>query len=262
MIRTSCGVQGSDSTIVARWLPVVAISSKGYSALESKLWPVSSYRVVVQNPDAASANRIHSDEVARAHGFRGALVPGVVTYALMCPAVVVALGSEWLDRGEASVRFTKPVYDGDEIEISSELSERGALVQARNQAGEVCATLDATLPAARATPGEPSGLRLTALRATLGADDAGPAGVLRLANRLVTMHFDISPWIHAGSRVRHWRELVAGQEVEVQAVIASLSERGGHKLVELDLQMLAGGAPAAQVRHTVIYRLAAREAAP
>ena len=220
---------------------------------------MGSYRVVVQNPDAESANRIHSDDVARAHGFRGALVPGVVTYAHMCPAVVVALGADWVERGEAAVRFTKPVYDGDEIEISGDLTEAGAAVQARNQAGEVCATLVASLPAARATPVEPGGLPLTPLRATLGADEAGPAGVLRLANRLVTMHFDISPWIHAGSQVRHWREVVPGQEVEVHAAIASLTERGGHKLVDLDVLILAGDAPAAQVRHTVIYRLAPRE---
>ncbi len=219
----------------------------------------SSYTVVVQNPDFESDNRIHGDDVARRYGFRGGLVPGVVTYAHMCPAVVVALGADWLERGEASVRFARPVYDGERIEISSELTEGGATIRARNEAGEECAALDASLPAARATPEEPGGLRLTPLRAILSPDEAGPPGLLRLANRMVAAHFDISPWIHAGSRVRHWRRLGAGAQVEVRGALASLFERGGHKFLELDLQVLSDGATAGQVRHTVIYQIAPRE---
>jgi MaoC dehydratase-like protein len=218
----------------------------------------ASYTVEVRNSDFDSTNRIHGDEVARAHGFRGGLVPGVVTYAHMCPAVVVALGSEWIERGETEVRFTKPVYDGDALEVASELTETGAAVRARNAAGEEVAVLTASLPAPRPRPTEPSGLRLTPLHATLTAEEASPAGLLRLANRFVTSHFDISPWIHAGSRVLHQHELAPGAEAEVQGALASLSERGGHKLFELDLVVHAGGGPAAQVRHTVIYEIAPR----
>lgn len=216
----------------------------------------ASYTVEVRNPDFESANRIHGDEVARAHGFRGGLVPGVVTYGHMCPSVVVALGSEWLESGEASLRLSRPVYDGDALEVVSELSDGGATVRARNGAGEEVAIVTASLPSSRPRATEPSGLRLTPLEARVTADEASPAGLLRLANRFVASHFDISPWIHAGSRVQHWRELAPGADVEVQGALASLSERGGHKLFDLDLVVHAGGEPAALVRHTVIYRLA------
>lgn len=218
----------------------------------------ASYTVEVQNPDFDSTNRIHGDEVARAHGFRGGLVPGVVTYAHMCPAVVVALGSDWIERGEASLRLSKPVYDGDALEVSSELTDGGATVRARNGAGEKVAVLTASVPPSRPRATEPSGLRLTPLSATLTADEANPAGLLRLANRFVSLHFDISPWIHASSRVQHWRQLTPGAGVEVQGALAALSERGGHKLFDLDLVVQAGGEPVAEVRHTVIYRLASR----
>lgn len=216
----------------------------------------ASYVVTAVNPDSASANRIHSDEVAQAHGFRGALVPGVVTYGHMCPAVVVALGAEWTERGEASVRFTKPVYDGDAIEVAGELTDAGVTVRATNAAGDECAVLTAALPAARPTPQEPRGLKLMPLHAVLTPDEATPAGLLRLANRMVTAHFQISPWIHAASDVRHWRELAAGMEVDALAGITALGERRGHKLFELDVLVLTHGAPVGQVRHTVIYELA------
>lgn len=218
----------------------------------------ASYTVEVRNPDFESANRIHGDEVARAHGFRGGLVPGVVTYAHMCPAVVVALGSEWIERGEASLRLSKPVYDGDVLEIATELTDGGAAVRAHNGAGEEVAVVTASVPPPRPRATEPAGLLLTPLHATLTAEEASPAGLLRLANRFVALHFDISPWIHAGSRVQHWHELTTGAEVEVQGAVASLTERGGHKLFDLDLVVHARGEPAAQIRHSVIYRLASR----
>jgi hypothetical protein len=257
MIRSSCGVHGSDSGRAPAF--GVEVSVVATERRLAKLWPVSAaYTVVVRNPDVESSNRIHADDVARAHGFRGGLVPGVVTYAHMCPAVVVALGAEWIERGEASARFTRPVYDGDSIEVVSELVDGGVSVAARNQAGEECATLQASLPAARPTPGEPEGLRLQPLHQRLTADEATPAGLLRLANRFVVAHLDISPWIHAGSRVRHWRALTPGLEVDVRGVLRSTSEHRGHKFLELDLLVLAGGSPLGEVRHTVIYQLASR----
>ncbi|MEM7001668.1 MAG: hypothetical protein AAF529_12845 [Pseudomonadota bacterium] len=40
----------------------------------------SPYTVVARNFSAANENRIHSDEIARKFGFRGALVPGVAIW--------------------------------------------------------------------------------------------------------------------------------------------------------------------------------------
>ena len=37
----------------------------------------STYTMTARNPATGSENRIHADDVARRHGFRGGLVPGV-----------------------------------------------------------------------------------------------------------------------------------------------------------------------------------------
>src|SRR5579875_3671026 len=71
------------------------------------------YRVVARNPARTSENRIHDDEVAKRHGFRGGLVPGVTVYAYACAAIVDSLGPEFGERGSARLRFVAPVYDGD-----------------------------------------------------------------------------------------------------------------------------------------------------
>lgn len=62
-----------------------------------------------QVPD--SDNRIHSDELARAYGFTGALVPGVTISACLIHPAVQAWGMDWLDRGHAHVTVKSPLYD-------------------------------------------------------------------------------------------------------------------------------------------------------
>ena len=41
---------------------------------------MNEYQVIARNFSESSENRIHSDEIARKFGFRGALVPGVAVY--------------------------------------------------------------------------------------------------------------------------------------------------------------------------------------
>ena len=240
----------------------------------------ASYAVTAENPDADSENRIHSDDVARAYGFRGGLVPGAVVYRYACPAVVVALGQEWPARGTADVRFLRPVYEGERIRVSSQVSAAAtASVNVENEAGELCATVEAEVPSVAlaapdaagyaATPPPATrerppatpktvlpGTDLGAISATLDADSAHPAEILRLANRLLVASFRVSPWIHAGSRVRHLAELVPGDAVEVRGRIATTFERKGHRFLELDVLALANGRPCALVAHTAIYQLA------
>lgn len=114
------------------------------------------YSTVARNPATGSENRIHSDEVARRHGFRGGLVPGVTVYGYVATALLSlpGFGEEWAGRGEASVRFRSPCYDGDTVEV--ELTDPGdgaAEIQVR--VGEVvCMTGRASVPAeAEAPPG-------------------------------------------------------------------------------------------------------------
>ena len=104
------------------------------------------YRVQAYNTATASENRIHDDAVARRFGFRGGLVPGVDVYAYLTHPIAARFGRPWLERGRVVARFLKPVYDGEEVVITATGDETLA-VEARNTAGVLCATAEATLPA-------------------------------------------------------------------------------------------------------------------
>jgi acyl dehydratase len=115
------------------------------------------YRVKARNVSSSGENAIHDDATARRYGFRGALVPGVMVYAYMTQPLASAFGPAWLTRGTASVRFMKPVLDGEEVVVRGTVTARDAAgVSLRLTAGtaatEECATLTATIPAGRPTP--------------------------------------------------------------------------------------------------------------
>ena len=112
---------------------------------------LSPYRVSATMPAEPVENKIHEDGLAQAMGFRGGLVPGVTVYAWMTHPVVEALGTAWLDRGTFSVRFTKPVYFGEEVTVRASEAERTEasvtfLVRALDAGGETCATATMGLP--------------------------------------------------------------------------------------------------------------------
>jgi hypothetical protein len=116
------------------------------------------YRVKARNTwERGGENLIHDDATARAYGFRGGLVPGVTVYAYLTRPLVETFGAAWLARGTASVRFAKPVIEGDEVAVTGSITERDATgVTARLTAttaeGGECASLTATLPAGSPTP--------------------------------------------------------------------------------------------------------------
>lgn len=110
------------------------------------------YRVRARNTSAGGENPIHDDGVARQHGFRGGLVPGVTVYAYLTYPLVATLGIPWLARGTATVRFVKPVLDGEEAIVTGTITARdasglSATVTARTAASGECAVATATLPA-------------------------------------------------------------------------------------------------------------------
>ena len=76
-------------------------------------------RVTARNAATQSENRIHADDVARRYGFGGGLVPGVTLYGYLTRPVVAHYGRPWLERGTLSVRFARPVYDGQVITVSA-----------------------------------------------------------------------------------------------------------------------------------------------
>lgn len=177
------------------------------------------YRVSARNTSATSENKIHDDAVAQKYGFRGALVPGVTVYAYLTHPLVDALGAAWLDRGTASVRFVKPILDGEEVTVSGEILERtarglSANVRATTVAGGECAVLMATLPAGLPTPINTAVYRDAPLphdrpdvtREHLGSLDALSAPLTRYDDAeaiayLEKVSDDLTPYRGAGGRI-------------------------------------------------------------
>jgi len=111
------------------------------------------YRIKARNTSTQSENAIHHDDVARSYGFAGGLVPGVTVYAYVTHPLVAAWGADWLERGTASVRFTKPLFEGDEAVVGgpSLVAAEGATatVSVHTGSGGECSTARATLPRGR-----------------------------------------------------------------------------------------------------------------
>lgn len=115
------------------------------------------YRVKARNTARQSENPIHHDDIARRYGFRGGLVPGVTVYAYLTEPLVAALGPAWLERGTASVRFRKPVMDGEEFAVTGVVTSRepaglSATVSGATATTPDSATLTVTVPAGSPTP--------------------------------------------------------------------------------------------------------------
>jgi acyl dehydratase len=134
-------------------------------------------RVRARNLFRDAANRIHDDAVARQYGYAGALVAGVTIYGYLSQLAVTAWGLDWLRRGTGTVRFLRPIYDGEELVLHGRVPARSA----NAIAGETVAELDAcstdghiasTVTASLAWGGpviapDPRGYPVTALPASL-----------------------------------------------------------------------------------------------
>ena len=81
----------------------------------------------------------------------------MTVYAYLTEPLVATLGSAWLQRGTANVRFVKPLFDGEEFQVDGSIDSRGkdglgASVRGATAATPECATLTATLPSGSPTP--------------------------------------------------------------------------------------------------------------
>jgi hypothetical protein len=105
------------------------------------------------NPVPESENLIHSDEIARAYGFRGGLVPGVTVSAYLLHPAAVAWGRDWLARGQAHAVVHSPVYDGERFRVEVENATDDAYdARLVDVYGKVCASAEVTLPASAPEP--------------------------------------------------------------------------------------------------------------
>lgn len=135
------------------------------------------WSLVAHNTATASANKIHDDSVARAFGFSGGLVPGVDVYAYLTHLPAATWGLDWLERGTMRGRFVTPVYDGERVTVTSTCAVGVGtgdvtvmVLELMNEAGDVCATGEATLAAA-----SPRRLDVSAWPAVEQATDPPPA---------------------------------------------------------------------------------------
>lgn len=84
-----------------------------------------------------SDNRIHSDEVAKAYGFTGALVPGVTVSAYLIHPAVEAWGMDWLRGGHAHVTIKSPLYDQSGFDVRVTSTPEGYVAQLHTD-GRLC----------------------------------------------------------------------------------------------------------------------------
>jgi len=92
---------------------------------------------------------------------------------------------------------------------------------------------------------------------------AHPGQLLRLCNLALRENVVLPPWIHTASKVANFAPARRGDELTVRARVAANYERKGHRLVDLDVLIIANGrAVVAHVIHTAVYQLRHLQAAP
>jgi len=114
---------------------------------------VQNWRARAFNQATDSHNQIHSDEMAKAYGFEGALVPGVTISSYLMHPAVEAWGEAWLTKGFAKVVVSKPLYDGYEFEVNvSEITATSYQAILVDERGTQCATAFVRLNEDQPTP--------------------------------------------------------------------------------------------------------------
>ena len=103
-----------------------------------------------------------------------------------------------------------------------------------------------------------AGEYLADVRETLSLyDDEGiahPGWLLRMANWALSENVKLGPWIHVGSEVQFHHAVEDRARISVRSRVAALTERKGHRLVELDVAYVVDDDTiAATVHHTAIY---------
>jgi acyl dehydratase len=82
---------------------------------------------------------IHSDiEVAKRTGLHAPIAQGMQTLAFASELMTKVCGDGWIERGEISVTFTKPVFSGDTVTVAASTGGDDVWeVTATNQDGDV-----------------------------------------------------------------------------------------------------------------------------
>jgi hypothetical protein len=252
------------------------------------------YSVEAFNTATASENKIHDDEVAKKFGFGGGLVPGAIVYAYMTHLPLEGWGRAWLEHGTAECRFAKPVYDGDRVAVTAS-ETGGVLDIRLECRGVVCATATAALPETTAPPPLDDFLRAAQRSSRPPADETSlavgtwlgiepvvatpeliaqyvrdvretspiyeadgllhPVLVPHICNFALNRNVTLGPWMHVGSKIRHFAAARRGDSLSVRARVTGNYEHKGHLFVDIDALILANErTPIARSEHLSIYR--------
>ena len=85
---------------------------------------------------------------------------------------------------------------------------------------------------------------------------AHPGQLLRQCNSVLRENVALPPWIHTGSKVQNYSAAQVGDEITARARVVDNYERKGHRLVDLDVLLVANGSRVlSRVLHTAIYQL-------
>ena len=240
---------------------------------------VLSYSVEAFNTAKASENKIHDDEIAKKFGFGGGLVPGAIVYAYMTHLPLERWGRDWLERGTAECRFSKPVYDGDQVIVTA--TEHADMLDISLECrGVVCATGTAALPDVappvppladyRDVPQRPNrppaDAASLAIDTWLGIDPLvvtpdliaqyvsdvretsplylaegllHPVLVPHIGNFALNRNVTLGPWMHVGSKIQHFAAARLGDSLTVRARVVNNYEHKGHLFVDLDALIVA-----------------------
>jgi len=252
----------------------------------------TSYRVTARNLAVDSDNKIHDDDVAARLGFAGGLVPGVELFAYAAHPFAAAWGEEFLGAGRLQVRFRKPVYDGDDVDVvpAAEGDRWNVTLTVGRDEPRAVGTAEAHAAAAKLRqPYEPTPLP-SRLHPTAGELPAGPLGsvtetadrarhddyldgisethplfragdlvhpgaLLRMVNNVLMQNVDLGPWIHTGSDCRFLATARVPSTLRCHGVVTECFERNGNAYVRYDALVTSDDRPVAEVDHTAIYRL-------
>ena len=130
--------------------------SNTITAEEPAMIAIEDWSDEAYNPVPDSANQIHSDAMAEAYGFHGALVPGVTISGYLLHPAIAAWGLNWLTRGWAHVTVRSPLYDRSRFEVRTESTARGYEASLRSD-DRLCAVAEVELPEQAAEPPTPQG---------------------------------------------------------------------------------------------------------
>jgi acyl dehydratase len=244
------------------------------------------YAVVARNIEPTSDNRIHADDVAQQFGFTGALVPGVDLFAYLTAPLLAAWGPPWLAGGRIDVRFRRPVYDGEHVEVIGPAAElllvgADAVVRAVGSADPPAPQHlrrllpKAATPTTRVATDELELGPLGTVEALVSTADneayldaiaephryyrdaavAHPAVLLRLVNLVLMSNVELGPWIHTASDCRLLAPARLPATLSARGEVTELFEHNGSSYVRYDAIVLADDTPVMDVAHTAIYRL-------